>query len=73
MADGCCVYVTGLGCGCWLCICVCIHIPRWDVHGVWVWALGVCLELQQVYEIALQYLMCVVCEVCEMVLCDLCR
>ena len=66
--------VAGLGCGCQLCICVCVYqyMPSWDVHSVGVWALGVFEATMQVYKTALQYMMSVVCEVCRMVLRDLC-
>lgn len=66
--------VAGLGCGCQLCICVCVYqyMPSWDVHSVGVWALGVFEATMQVYKTALQYMTSVVCEVCRMVLRDLC-
>lgn len=67
---GCCVYVAGPGWGCWLCVSVCIHIPRWDVCGIWVRALGCVGNATKVYVITLQYVMCAAWEMCGMVSCD---
>lgn len=66
--------VAGLGCECQLCTCVCVcqYTPSWDVQGVGVWALGVFAATIQVYNTALHYMISVECEVCGMVLHDLC-
>ena len=54
-------------------LCVYIHTEMGCAWCVGVGIGGVFGATTEGYEIALQYMMCVVCEVCGTVLCDLCR